>query len=462
MNNDMQRPKQILIKNAFIITMNSNSQVFINGDILIEGDKIAAIGNVPSSIVDVEAEIIDASGKIIMPGFVNTHVHLSQHLARGLGDGEPLLNWLHNYIWPFETNLEPEDSYISSLACCLELIHSGVTTFAEPGGRFVDKMAQAVSEIGIRAILARSTTDSGLGLPDKMLEPTEKCLQEQEDLIARWHGEADGRIKVWFSLRGIFNNTDDLIVRTKHLADKHGVGIQMHVAEIIEQVRYALTQRGRTVVEHLAHLGVLGSNFLAIHCVWLTEKEIDLFLLHNVKVSHNPAAAMRFLGFARIPEMIAKGIEVSIGSDASPCNNRIDMLDEIFMAALIHKGRNLDPTILPAEKVIEMATIGGARCLLWDDLIGSLEVGKKADLIIINPKSVGSYPMHDPIANIVYSMHASNVESSMCNGKWVMRNKKILTVDEDAILEEAQERALAIAKRAGITVPKRFNNVVIR
>ncbi|MBE3580578.1 MAG: amidohydrolase [Thermoanaerobacteraceae bacterium] len=453
---------QILIKNGYVISMNPIRQVFAGGDVLVEGDKIVAVGQVPAELVKPDGEVVDATGKIVMPGLVNTHVHLSQQLARGLGDDVDLLTWLHQRIWPYESSMDLEDSYISSLACCVELIHSGVTTFAEAGGQEVDGMGRAVEEAGLRAILARSTMDCGEGLPAKWRESTDYALRKQEEHLKRWHGQAEGRIRVWFGLRTIFNNSDELIKRTKALADKYGVGIHMHVAEIVEEVRFAQATRGHTTVQHLARLGVLDANFLAAHAVWLTDKEIDLFLLHDVKVTHNPAAAMRVLGFARIPEMVAKGITVSIGTDGAPSNNRMDMIDEMYLTTLIHKGRTLNPKTLPAEKILEMATIDGARCLLWEDEIGSLEPGKKADLIIINPKSAGSLPLHDPIANLVYAMHSSNVEASMCNGHWLMRDGKILTVNEEEVLEQAQARAAALIKKAGIVLPDRFPVVRVR
>ncbi|AVQ46515.1 amidohydrolase [Clostridium botulinum] len=448
---------QILIKNGYIITMDCSKRIFEKGDILVEDSKIIAIGNVESELIKSNVEIIDANGKIIMPGLVNTHVHLSQQLARGLADDVDLLTWLRKRIWPYESNMDLEDSYISSLACCTELIRSGVTTFCEAGGQEVDGMGKAVEEAGLRGILCRSTMDCGDGLPLKWQETTEESLEKQVELLERWNGKGDGRIKYWFGLRTIFNTTDKLITKTKELADKYKVGIHMHVAEIEEEVRYAEATRGETTVQHLAKLGVLDKNFLAVHTVWLTEQEIDLFKLHNVKVSHNPGAAMKVvLGFAHIPEMLEKGINVSIGTDGAPSNNRMDMFDEMHLTSLIHKGRRLNPKVVPADEVLEMATMNGAKCALWENEIGSLEVGKKADLIIINPKSIGNLPMHDPIGNIVYSMHSSDVESSMCNGKWLMKNKVLLTIDEEDIIREAQEKATALVKKAGIVLPKRF------
>lgn len=448
--------KQKLISNGYIVTMNSDLLVYEKGDILIEEDKIKAVGSIKYGIVDRDAEIIDARGRIIIPGLINSHVHTSQQLGRGLGDDVPLLTWLGERILPYESNLTEEDSYISTLLCCIEQIKAGVTTFAEPGGQHVNGMGRAVSEIGIRGILARSTLDCGEGIPKIWRETTQEMLDNQVENIKKWNGKADGRVKVWFGLRTIFNNSDELIVKSKELADKYNVGVHMHVAEVREENEMCIRERGNSTVTHLNKLGVLDKNFLAVHTVWLTDEEIEMFAEKGVKVSHNPAAAMRVLGFARIPEMIEKGIVVSIGTDGAPSSNRMDMVDEMWLTSLIHKGRRLDPAVMPAQQILKMATIDGARALLWDDEIGSIEVGKKADITIINPDSAGMLPLHDPIANLVTSMHSSNIESVMCDGKWVMRNRKIMFVDEMAVIEEAKLRAKDIVKRAGINLPDRF------
>lgn len=447
---------QVLIRNGMVVTMNSDMTVYNKGDVLVENDRIKAVGKVDLKDVAADAEIIDARGKIVLPGLINTHVHTSQQLGRGLGDDVPLLVWLTERTFPYESQLTEEDSYISTLVCCLEQIKCGVTTFAEPGGQHVNGMGRAVSEIGIRGILARSSMDCGEGLPPVWQETTGEVLDIQVDNLKKWHNSANGRIKVWFGLRTIFNNSDELIVRTKELADKYQVGVHMHVAEIREEIEFAQKTRGTGTVTHLNNLGVLDKNFLAVHSVWLTDEEIDLFAEHDVKVSHNPAAAMRVLGFARIPEMLSKGICVTIGTDGAPCNNRMDLIDEMWLTSLIHKGRLLDPTAVPAQQIVKMVTIDGARALLWDHEIGSLEGGKKADLIIVDPDSPGMLPLHDPIANLVTSMHSSNVQSVMCDGRWVMKNRRVLLVDEEAVLEEAKIRAEAIRRRAGIELPERF------
>ncbi|MBC3797808.1 amidohydrolase [Acetobacterium tundrae] len=447
---------QILIKNAYIVTMNATNQVFTNGSILIDGDKIIAVGKVDKKLIKKSAETINAKGKYVLPGFVNTHVHTSQQLGRGLGDDVNLLTWLHERIWPYESSMTEEDSYISTLLCCLEQIRAGVTSFAEPGGQFVSGMVKGVTEAGVRAKLAKSVMDCGEGLPEIWQRSTQEELDKQEEDIRKYHNSANGRVQIWVGLRTIFNNSDDLIIKSKELADKYNVGLHMHVAEVKDEIDYTMEVYGEPTVTHLNKLGVLDKNFLAVHTVWLTDEEVELFRAKKVKVSHNPAAAMRVLGFAKVPKMLKEGICVSIGTDGAPSSNRMDMVDELWLTSLIHKGWRLDPTVMKAEEILEMATKNGAQALLDEGIYGSLEPGKKADLIIINPDSASMLPLHDPIANLVTSMHSSNVESTLCNGQWLMKKRIIQTLDEKAILKEAKKRADSIRKRAGIELPDRF------
>jgi len=453
--------QKLLLYNAGVITMDSQRRQFNRGAVMLENDRIIAVGQSDLLLAGSgdDAERIDLRGRWLLPGLVNTHVHTSQQLGRGLGDDVSLLVWLHERIWPYESSMTEEDSYISSLLCGIEQIRSGVTCFAEPGGQFVNGMGRAVSELGLRGILAKSTMDMGEGLPANWNETTRQALDVQIENLERWHNQAAGRVRVWFGLRTIFNDSDELIIRTKELADHYGVGVHMHVAEIREEVEYARQTRGATTVTHLDRLGVLDKNLLAVHSVWLTEEEISMFAAKGVKVSHNPAAAMRVLGFARIPEMLKAGVCVSIGTDGAPSNNRMTLVDEMWLTSLIHKGRTLDPTVVTAQEILEMVTCNGARAVLWEDQLGSLEVGKKADLVVINPNTATMLPLHDPVANMVTSMRAENIESVMVNGRWLMRDHRLLTVNEAEVLEEARRRAAEIARRAGIHLPGRFNIV---
>ena len=454
---------QILIKNGYVISMNKNREIFKNGSILIENDRVKAVGRVDPSLINSDVEVYNALGKIILPGFINTHVHLSQQLGRGVADDVVLLTWLRERVWPYESSFDYEDSLVSSTACCVELIKTGVTTFLEAGGQYVDAMAEAVEKCGLRACLSKSTMDEGEGLPKAWQKTTQEELDFQEELFKKYNNTAEGRIKIWFGLRTIFNNSDELIKGTKILADKYKTGIHMHVLEVKEDMDYTRATRGETTVEHMNRLGALGPNLVAAHTVWLTEREIDLFRLYDVKVSHNPGAAMKVvLGFAKIPEMLEKGIAVSIGTDGAPSNNRMDMMRDMYLTSLIHKGRTLNPKTVSAEQVLEMATINGARCALMEKEIGSLEVGKKADLIILNPDTIHSLPVIDPVANIVYAMSSENVESSMCNGKWLMKNREILFLDEKELLEKIKIQNKKVMDKAGIVIPDRFPVIEIK
>ena len=444
-----------LLKSGYVVTMDPNKGVYTRGGVIIENDRILSVfsGEAPAGEYD---EVINCDGKVIMPSFVNTHVHTSQQLGRGLGDDVPLLTWLHDRIWPYESNMTEDDSYVSTLLCCAEQIKAGCTLFAEPGGQFVSGMARGVTEAGIRGKLANSIMDCGEGLPSNWVHSTDEEIARTVEDIKNFHNTADGRVQVWFGLRTIFNNSDELILRSKELADQYGVGVHMHVAEVRDEVEYLKAKIGVQTVTHLNDLGVLGKNFLAVHTVWLTNDEVLMFKEHDVKVSHNPAAAMRVLGFAKVPRMLREGICVTIGTDGAPSNNRMDIVDEMWLTSLIHKGWRLEPDVVKAEEVLNMVTLKGAQALMEEKNLGSLTEGKKADLIIINPRSAGMLPLHDTVANLVSSMHSDNVESTMCDGKWLMRERRLLTIDEDALYTEAQQRADAIRSRAGIQLPDRF------
>ena len=435
---------QTYLKNGYIVSMDQQDTVFDGGGVLVEDDRITAVGKVDPRLVKPDAEVIDLQGRYVLPGFVNTHVHTSQQISRGVGDDVDFICWLHDRMWPFESNMTEEDSYVSTLMTSLELIRSGVTSFAEPGGQFVSGMARGTAESGLRGKLAKSVMDCGEGLPEIWQRTMEQELEQQVVDLEKFHNTADGRVQVWFGLRTIFNNTDELCVRTKELADKYGVGIHMHVAEAKEEKEYTYARWGEGTVKHLERLGVLDKNLLAVHTVWLTDEELELFKKREVKISHNPASAMRVLGFARIPKMLAMGLRPSIGTDGASSSNHMDMVDEMWLTSLIHKGWRLDPTVVPSQDILRMATKWGARALLDEDLYGSLECGKKADLIVIDPHGPSMMPVNDKIAALVTAMHSANIQSTMCDGKWLMRDRKILTLDEEAILKEAEATDLKI------------------
>lgn len=458
-----------ILHNAMVVTIDSDLRVFQNGAIVIEGDKIKAIGHADDILHHFSAvphhSILNLNGGILLPGFVNTHVHTSQQLARGIADDVDLITWLHHRIWPYESNMTHHDSYLSTLLCGIELIHSGVTCFAEAGGHHVSGMATAVEQLGLRACLTQSIMDSGEGLPPSWsTHTTDQCIQSQKELYEKHHGTADGRIRIWLGIRQIMNSTDRLLIQTRDLARELNTGIHMHVAEIPYENQVVVDTRkvDHGTVTYLEMIKFLQSNLLAAHSVWVNDNEISYLSKAGVKVSHCPAAAMRMLGFAPIKKMIDAGICVSLGTDGAPSNNRMSIIDEMYLASLINKGREVfttgttDPTALPAEQVLRMATIDGAKTVLWENEIGSLEVGKKADIIVIDPSSWTMVPIHDCISSLVYCMRTENIVSVICNGKWIMKDKKILTVDEEEVIKQANQASKELLKRAGVSIPSRM------
>lgn len=260
------------------------------------------------------------------------------------------------------------------------------------------------------------------------------------------------------------NSTDRLLIQTRDLARELNTGIHMHVAEIPYENQVVVDTRkvDHGTVTYLEMIKFLQSNLLAAHSVWVNDNEISYLSEAGVKVSHCPAAAMRMLGFAPIKKMIDAGICVSLGTDGAPSNNRMSIIDEMYLASLINKGREVfttgttDPTALPAEQVLRMATIDGAKTVLWENEIGSLEVGKKADIIVIDPSSWTMVPIHDCISSLVYCMRTENIVSVICNGKWIMKDKKILTVDEEEVIKQANQASKELLKRAGVSIPSRM------
>ncbi|KAH9709767.1 UDP-glucose 6-dehydrogenase 3 [Citrus sinensis] len=406
----------MILHNAVIVTMDKESRVFRNGGVFVVQDRIKAIGqsaDILQQFSQMADQIIDLQSQILLPGFVNTHVHTSQQLAKGIADDVDLMTWLHDRIWPYESNMTEEDSYISTLLCGIELIHSGwvtvdfgnqVTCFAEAGGQHVSEMAKAVELLGLRACLVQSTMDCGEGLPASWaVRTTDDCIQSQKELYAKHHHAADGRIRIWFGIRQIMNATDRLLLETRDMAREFKTGIHMHVAEIPYENQVVMDTRkvDHGTVTFLDKIEFLQNNLLSAHTVWVNHTEIGLLSRAGVKVSHCPASAMRMLGFAPIKEMLHADICVSLGTDGAPSNNRMSIVDEMYLASLINKGREVfangttDPAALPAETVLRMATINGAKSVLWDNDIGSLEAGKKADMVVVDPFSWPMVPVHD-------------------------------------------------------------------
>ncbi|MEJ0070592.1 MAG: amidohydrolase family protein [Pseudomonadota bacterium] len=385
-------------------------------------------------------------------------MHNSQQLGRGLADGCDIPVHLLERLYGYESELMGEDAYWAAVNCQLELIRAGTTCFVDPGNYFPDQMAKAVGQSGLRGIIARiafdvHATPIGTVSVKVVRETTDQALDQAERVVKRLNGAHGGRLRVWFGLRIPAVCSDRLIQEAKRRADANGVGLVLHASEAREEVVASRTKFGMPDVERLGALGALGPNVLLIHMGWASPKEIVLCMKHDVKVSCTPSTGFRLgmgsMEFGRFPEMIELGITVALGSDGAMSSNFVDIVREMFLASGAAKAQRLDPSIMPPETVLEMATLNGAKAALWSDEIGALEVGKKADIAIFETRSPEWQPMLNPIANLVYASRGG-ADTVLCDGKILMEAGIVKTIDQPKALREAQRRGTRIAAKSGL------------
>jgi 5-methylthioadenosine/S-adenosylhomocysteine deaminase len=420
----------ILIKNAFILNPNNFEEN--KKSLLIKNDLIAEISDeIDESNVD---KIIDAQGKILLPGFINTHTHLSMTLFRGLADDLSLDSWLNDHIWPMEANLNGDYCYIGALLGAVELIKSGTTTFSDMYF-YMEDVARAIDEAGIRAVLSYGMIDFGDA------EKREAEIKENLTLFENCNGMADGRIKVFFGPHSPYTASEELLIKVRQLANEYNMGIHIHVSETQKEIDDVSADKGLRPFEYLDKIGFLGPDVLAAHCVWLSDDEIEIIKKNGVKVSHNPCSNMKLAsGIAPVSKLIENDVCVSIGTDGASSNNNLDLIEELKTASLLQKVSTLDPNVLNSHQAIAMGTIKGAEALGLEDEIGSIEVGKKADIILIDTNSANMVPDSSTLtSNIIYSANGSNVDTTICNGKILMENKKLTVLDEQEIYDKARE-----------------------
>ena len=420
----------ILIKNALILNPNNFEER--KQSVLIKDDLIAEISDeIDESNVD---KIIDASGKILLPGFINTHTHLSMTLFRGLADDLSLDSWLNDHIWPMEANLNGDYCYIGALLGAVELIKSGTTTFSDMYF-YMEDVARAVDEAGLRAVLSYGMIDFGDA------ERREAEIKENLTLFENCNGMADGRIKVFFGPHSPYTASEEVLIKVRQLASENNIGIHIHVSETEKEINDVSAEKGLRPFEYLDKIGFLGPDVLAAHCVWLSDNEIEIIKKNNVKVSHNPSSNMKLAsGISPVSKLIENDICVSIGTDGASSNNNLDLIEELKIASLLQKVSTLDPNVVNSHEALAMGTIKGAEALGLDDEIGSIEVGKKADIILIDTNSANMVPDSSTLtSNVIYSANGSNVDTTICNGKILMENKKLTVLDEQEIYDKARK-----------------------
>jgi 5-methylthioadenosine/S-adenosylhomocysteine deaminase len=438
----------ILIANALLVTMNSRREVYI-GNLLVENDRIKAVGK-----QEYAADwVIDARGRVLIPGLVQTHVHLCQALFRGQADDMELLDWLRLRIWPLESAHDPESVYISALLGIGEMFRCGTTTINDmetvhhAGSAF-----EAIAAAGIRAFSGKCMMDWGEAVPSGLLEQTDASLQESTDLLEKWHGKCQGRISYAFNPRFVLSCSENLLKQVGDLARKYRVKVHTHASENQGEITLVEQGRGMRNVNYFEHLGLAGPDLILAHCVWLSDREMEILRENRIKAVHCPSSNMKLAsGIARIPEMLERGISVSLGADGAPCNNNLDPFFEMRLAALIQKPLH-GPRTMPARTVFEMATLGGAEALGIAAAIGSLEPGKKADLALLDLNKLHCAPLTggDIYGKLVYQARGADVTLTMVDGKVVYENGCLTTIDEGDVIRKAGESIKRLGKRAGI------------
>lgn len=421
---------KILIKGCYLL-QDGNTDVS-RGDVAIEGDRLLQVGQEGKLPPDWQPDrVIDGKNYLCLPGFVNCHTHAAMTLLRSYADDLPLMQWLEEKIWPMEARLNEDDVYWGTMLALLEMIESGTTTFCDMYF-FMDRVAEAVEQSGMRACLSRGLIGTG---PE-----ADSGIEESRELIKKWQGAADGRISVWLGPHAPYTCPPDYLEKVLALAQDCNVGLHIHVAETKDEVAQIKNLYGKTPVEYLSDCGVFQFPTIAAHCVHLTSKDISILAEKGVAVAHNPESNMKLAsGIAPLPQLLAAGVTVGIGTDGASSNNNLDMLEEMRTAALLHKVNEGDPMALPALQALKMATCEGAKALRLEE-VGSLKPGYKADLILINLDKPHLYPRHNLAAHVVYAAHSADVDTVIIDGRIVMEHKKVLTIDKERVFQEVGER----------------------
>ncbi len=422
----------LLIKGGSLLPSPNVEKFIPLGWLTIQNDRISAVGSGPPPPV-IARRNIDASGCLVMPGLINGHTHSPMSLFRGLADDLPLKSWLEEHMFPAEKKwVNEEFVYWGTLLACAEMIRSGTTTFAD-GYFFEDQVAKAVEKSGMRALLGEGILD----FPSPDADSPDQALNRMEDFLRQY--KSSPLIQPTLFPHTVYTCSPLLLNRCRDLAERYGIPMVIHLAETKNEVEEVLRKYGQTPVRHLENLGLLSSSLMACHCVWVKEEERDLLARRGVKVIHNPESNMKLAsGVAPIPELLARGIPVGLGTDGCVSNNNLDLFQEMDSCAKLHKVHRLDPTVMPSSAVLAMATLEGAKALGLEKEIGSLEAGKKADIAILNLNRPHLQPIYNIVSLLVYSAVGADVRDVIINGKLVMQDRQLLTLDEEQILRQAR------------------------
>jgi len=426
--------KSFIVRAQYLITMNKKEQIIENGAVVVKNGRIADIGEFGEILKKYKEQIpvYGNSHSALMPGFINTHTHAAMVLFRGIADDLPLKQWLTEHIWPREAKfLSEEFVYDGTLLACLEMLKSGTTTFSDMYF-FTESIAKAAKDAGIKAVVGQGVLDfptpSGSGAKD--------YLAKAEDFIKNF--KSDDYIIPAVAPHAIYTCSRETLLSCKELALKYNVPMHIHLSETFQEVEESLNRHGLRPVKYLDSIGLLEAKIIAAHCVWLNEEEIEIMAKHNVGVSHCIESNLKLSsGIAPVAKMIRKGVKVSMGTDGAASNNNLDLLEEISIAAKVQKGITADPRVLDVKTCMKMLTIWAAEGLGLEKEIGSIEVGKKADMILMNLRKPHLQPIYDIYSTIIYSAKASDIEDVFVNGVPVILNGRAQFIDEDEIIDKA-------------------------
>ncbi len=428
----------ILITGGKAVLLDYQNTHLENAAIAVNAGEIVAIGQAERIAKKYRAKkTISAQDSLIMPGFVNCHTHAAMTCFRGIADDLELMDWLNNYIFPAEAkNVNKELAYWGTLLAAAEMIKSGTTTFCDMY-IFEDETARAAKEAGMRCLVGEVLFD----FPSPNFKSTEEGLLYTQMLVEKWQN--DPLINIIVEPHALYTCSPPLLAEAKKIADSHNAPLGIHLLENKAEQEQLKQKYGKGAVSFLKDIGYLNERFIAFHCVCFSDEDMKLFADHGCRVSHNPASNMKLAsGVAPVPDMLQAGIIVGLGTDGCASNNNLDMIKEMSTAAKLHKVARLDPTVMDARTVVRMATIEGAKALGMEKITGSLEVGKKADIIIIGLHKPHLTPLYSEYSHLVYAASGADVDTVLINGKIVMENRKLLTIDENEVMQKV--RAIAV------------------
>ena len=425
----------------------------LSGDVLVQGGRIVAVGDVG----DVTAErVINAAGDILLPGLIQTHVHLCQTLFRGYADDLALLDWLKQRIWPMEAAHTPRSLAAAARLAAVELLLGGTTTvLTMETVHDTDAVFEALAPLGLRAVVGKCMMDADGAVPARLIEDTSRSIDQSLALAARWNGRDNSRLRAAFAPRFAVSCSRDLLEAVGALAKERGMLVHTHASEHRDEVALVRSRTGYANVAYLDQVGIASPHLCVAHCVWVDEAEQDLLAQHDAKVLHCPGSNLKLgSGIAPVADMRRRGISVSLGADGGACNNELDMFKEMRLAVglqAITRGAGT----LTARDALSMATREGARALGMADQIGSIEVGKRADLILIDRDRPHLATAPDPISAVVYAARPTDVRATIIDGDVIVDDFRLLNADLPAIVAEARVEGRALARRAGLDLPPR-------